>query len=262
MFLLRIMRQVFRGIGIIALLFIGLAILFVRFPMIDVAAQMAWIKRWNLWVVRVLGLHLTIEGSIADPAVGGLIVANHSSWLDIVVINAVQPSAFIAKAEIATWPLVGTLVGRSGTLFIERGKRHAVHAVLQSALERLKAGRFVAVFPEGTTNDCQQLLPFHGNMMEAAIRAEVPVQPMAIAYKNTAGDLSSSVVFVGETTFVESMFRVLGDADLQVRVNVLPAQVAVGKTRHELAEFSREVIAAALSLPLDDVVSERVRRRG
>jgi 1-acyl-sn-glycerol-3-phosphate acyltransferase len=244
----RTMRQAVRGVGIVALLFIGLAILFVRFPTIDIAEQMAWIKRWNMWVVRVLGLHLTIEGTINNPAQGGLVVANHSSWLDIVVINAVQPSAFIAKAEIASWPLVGTLVGRSGTLFIERGKRHAVHAVLQSALERLKAGRFVAVFPEGTTNDCRQLLPFHGNMMEAAIRAAVPVQPMAVAYKNSAGGLSTSVVFVGKTTFVESMFRVLGDADLRVHVKVLPAQIAIGKTRHELAESSREVIAAALGL--------------
>lgn len=244
-------RQTLRGLGIVALLFIGLAILFVRFPSIDVPAQMAWIKRWNLWVVQVLGLHLKIDGEIADLKNGGLVVANHSSWLDIVVINAVQPSAFIAKAEIAKWPLVGTLVGRSGTLFIERGKRHAVHAVLQSAIERLKKGGFVAVFPEGTTNDCEHLLPFHGNMMEAAIRAEVPVLPMAVTYKNSSGNLSSSVVFIGKTTFVASMFRVLADADLQVNVKVLSAQEAAGKTRHELAESSRREIAGALGFTLE-----------
>jgi 1-acyl-sn-glycerol-3-phosphate acyltransferase len=243
----RLVRQLTRGLGIVGLLFLGLAVLYFRFPMIDGHAQQAWIKRWSIWVSRVLGLKMNVQGLI-DPSVSSaLIVANHSSWLDIVVINSIQPSAFIAKAEIEKWPVVGLLVARSGTLFIERGKRHAVHKVLQDAVERLKQQRFVAVFPEGTTNDGTGLLPFHGNLMEAAIRAEVLVQPLAIAYRNPQGTLASSVEFVGEMTFVGSMLRVLGDDDLHVKVVIAAARTTRDKTRHELSEESKVIIAAALA---------------
>jgi 1-acyl-sn-glycerol-3-phosphate acyltransferase len=162
------------------------------------------------------------------------------------VINSIQPAAFIAKAEIEKWPVVGLLVARSGTLFIERGKRHAVHQVLQDAVDRLKQQRFVAVFPEGTTNDGRGLLPFHGNMMEAAIRAGVPVQPIAIAYRNSNGALAESVAFVGQTTFVGSMLRVLADNELHVEISVLPLQQSVGSNRHELAKLSRIAVSKAL----------------
>jgi 1-acyl-sn-glycerol-3-phosphate acyltransferase len=243
----RLFRQLTRGLGIVGLLFLGLAVLYFRFPMIDGDAQQAWIKRWSIWVARTLGLKMTVQGQI-DPSIrSALIVANHSSWLDIVVINSIQPSAFIAKAEIEKWPVVGLLVARSGTLFIERGKRHAVHKVLKDAVERLKEQRFVAVFPEGTTNDGTKLLPFHGNLMEAAIRAEVPVQPLAIAYRNSQNTLAESVAFVGETTFVSSMFRVLADDDLRVFITITAAQTTQEKTRHELSEKSREVISSTLA---------------
>jgi 1-acyl-sn-glycerol-3-phosphate acyltransferase len=239
-------RQLTRGLGLIGLLFLGLAVLTFRFPMIDAKAQQAWIKRWSIWVGRTLGLKVAVQGQIDPSMDSALIVANHSSWLDIVVINSIQPSAFIAKAEIEKWPVVGLLVARSGTLFIERGKRHAVHKVLQAAVERLKQQRFVAVFPEGTTNDGTKLLPFHGNLMEAAIRAEVPVQPLAIAYRNSNDTLASSVEFVGEMTFVGSMLRVLADDDLRVIVTISSSQTTRGKTRHELSDGSRVVIASAL----------------
>jgi 1-acyl-sn-glycerol-3-phosphate acyltransferase len=242
----RLFRQFTRGLALVGLLFFGLAVLLIRFPMIDASAQQAWIKRWSIWVSRTLGLKLQVRGQLESSIDSALIVANHSSWLDIVVINSIQPSAFIAKAEIEKWPIVGLLVARSGTLFIERGKRHAVHKVLQQAVERLQKQGFVAVFPEGTTNDGTALLPFHGNLMEAAIRAEVPVQPLAIAYRNSAGMLATTVEFIGETTFVGSMLRVLGDNDLHVMVHIARAEFANEKTRHELANHARVAIASAL----------------
>jgi 1-acyl-sn-glycerol-3-phosphate acyltransferase len=243
----RLFRQVTRGLGIVGLLFLGLAVLYLRFPMIDGLAQQAWIKRWSIWVIRTLGLKLSVQGHIDASLNSALIVANHSSWIDIVVINSIQPSAFIAKAEIEKWPIIGLLVARSGTLFIERGKRHAVHKVLQDAVDRLKQQHFVAVFPEGTTNDGTGLLPFHGNLIEAAIRAEVPVQPLAIAYRNSNGVLAQSVEFIGDTTFVASMLRVLADDDLHVKVTIVAPKTTGEKTRHELSEESKVVIAAALA---------------
>jgi 1-acyl-sn-glycerol-3-phosphate acyltransferase len=232
----------------VSLLFFGLAVLLFRFPTIDAAAKQAWIKRWSIWVAKMLGLKIQMHGVIAPaaPMSSALIVANHSSWLDIVVINSIRPAAFIAKAEIERWPVVGLLVARSGTLFIERGKRHAVHKVLQDAIHRLQQNSCVAVFPEGTTNNGKGLLPFHGNMMEAAIRANVPVQPLAIAYRDSKGMLSQSVEFVGETTFVGSLLKVLGDSDLNVQATALPELVTTARTRHELASVAQIAIGEAL----------------
>jgi 1-acyl-sn-glycerol-3-phosphate acyltransferase len=240
----------------IFLLFVGLAVLLFRFPFLQTIEKALWIQRWSRWVAKMLGLHLTIEGHVPNGA-GLLVVANHTSWLDIVVMNCVHPAAFIAKAEIARWPVVGLLVARSGTLFIERGKRTAVHRVLQESVERLRSGRSVAVFPEGTTNNGTCLLPFHGNMMEAAIRAQVPVQPIGIAYRNRLGVLCPSIVFVGGTTFVQSLFKVLGDADIHVAVSFLERLPSIDKTRHHLATESREKIATNLGLPFDDSAFEK-----
>jgi 1-acyl-sn-glycerol-3-phosphate acyltransferase len=256
----RLLRQLTRGLGLITLLFVGLAVLTFRFPMIDGDAQQAWIKRWSIWVSRTLGLKIAIQGQIDPEMKSALIVANHSSWLDIVVINSIQPAAFIAKAEIEKWPVVGLLVARSGTLFIERGKRHAVHKVLQDAIERLKQGRFVAVFPEGTTNDGKSLLPFHGNMMEAAIRAKVPVQPLAITYVDAGGKLSDAIKFVGETTFISSLFKVLADANIRVNIAILQSEYSESNTRHDLASASALAIAAELGFN-GEVNEFRTRRQ-
>lgn len=238
-------RVVLRLTVLISLLFVGLAILLCWFPFIAESAKRAWIKRWSNWVVAIIGLRITQQGSFTESP-SALVVANHSSWLDIVVINSLQPAAFIAKAEIARWPVVGLLVARSGTLFIERGKRHAVHAVLKATIERLKQSSYVVVFPEGTTNNGHQLLPFHGNLVEAAIRAGVPVQPLAISYRNSSGAIADSVAFIGDMTFADSMLTVLGDSDINVVVRSLPAMDTYEKTRHELAEQARNNIAAEL----------------
>jgi 1-acyl-sn-glycerol-3-phosphate acyltransferase len=230
----------------VALLFFGLAVLLLRFPTIDALGKQAWIKRWSIWVARILGLKIQLHGTISPSIQSALIVANHSTWLDIVVINSFQPAAFIAKSEIERWPVVGLLVSRSGTLFIERGKRHAVHKVLQDAIHRLEHPSFVAVFPEGTTNNGKGLLPFHGNLVEAAIRAKVPVQPLAIAYRDSKGCLCSSVEFVGDKTFVGSLLDVLGDADVNVHVMALPALDTANHSRHELANTAKAAISEAL----------------
>ena len=238
-------RVVFRLSALIGLLLVGLAILLCWFPFVKAPAKEAWIKRWSIWVAAVIGLKIAVQGHFTRSP-NALVVANHTSWLDIVVINSLQPAAFIAKAEIARWPVVGLLVARSGTLFIERGQRHAVHAVLQSAIARLKQPSVVAVFPEGTTNNGSELLPFHGNLMEAAIRANAPVQPLAISYRNSSGALSQSVVFVGAMTFVDSMLVVLNDPDICVAVRCLSELNSASQTRHELADQARTAIGAAL----------------
>ena len=94
-----------------------------------------------------------------------LLYSTHVSWLDIFAFNSVHPVTFIAKSEISKWPIGGLLAKRSGTLFIERGKRHAVRDVIHAAVGVLKTGRCVAVFPEGTTGEGRAPLHFHSNFV-------------------------------------------------------------------------------------------------
>ena len=119
-----------------------------------------------------------------------LLLANHISWLDIVAIHAVAPQArFVSKADVLAWPLLGWLIKGAGTLFIERERKRDALRVLHQVAEALKAGDTVAVFPEGTTGDGATLLPFHANLLQAAIATGTPVQRVALRYSDPAPSL-------------------------------------------------------------------------
>ena len=132
------------------------------------AQRHARIQWWSAKLLRLMGIALHAHGT---PRPGAkLVVSNHVSWLDIAAIHAVIPEAhFVSKADVKHWPLVGRLVAGAGTLFIEREKKRDALRVVHQMAEALKAGDTVAVFPEGTTGDGRTLLPFHANLLHAAV---------------------------------------------------------------------------------------------
>ncbi|MGD9942764.1 MAG: lysophospholipid acyltransferase family protein [Burkholderiaceae bacterium] len=188
---------------------------------------------------------------------GCMLVPNHVSWLDIFLVQASAPSSFVAKAEIRSWPLIGWLVAGAGTLFIERRRRHAIHDLNRHIERALRDGRRVAVFPEGTTGAGDRLMPFHGNLIEAALRAEAPIVPVGIRYLDEHGNMPEAVRFIGNTTFVISFFRVLGEPRVIAEAHYL-APVS-GATRQAVAAHARQAIAERLRLPVDDEVPLVVR---
>jgi 1-acyl-sn-glycerol-3-phosphate acyltransferase len=111
-----------------------------------------------------------------------LLVANHISWLDIVVLHAARHCRFVSKAMCKRWPLIGTLATGAGTLYIERESRRDAMRVVHHMADALQAGDILAVFPEGTTSDGISLLPFHANLIQAAVSAGAPVQPVALRF--------------------------------------------------------------------------------
>ncbi len=203
-----------------------------------------------------------------DLPAGGLLVANHVSWVDIFVINALAPSSFIAKDDIARWPLIGTLVGRVGTLFLERGKRHAVHRALTVVAEQLRAGRRVAVFPEGTTGSGDVLQPFHANLIEAAVKADAPLLPIGLRYRGLNGERLSGeggvIDYVGPRIgFLGSVWRITGASGVVAEIHPL-APISVpddggNRARHLLAAQARQAISERLAIPMDDTVPETVK---
>lgn len=145
-------------------------------------------------VCRLLGVHLRIEGSLArDRAV--LLIANHTSWLDIPVISAVAPVSFVAKLEVANWPFVSSLARLQRTIFVDRTRRKSVGATASEMIARLNAGDTLVLFAEGTSSDGNRVLPFKSSLFAAAKppsgrMATAPgtvVQTLAIVYTHLHG---------------------------------------------------------------------------
>jgi 1-acyl-sn-glycerol-3-phosphate acyltransferase len=203
------------------------------------------VRWWSRGMLARLGVSLHVHGR---PAPGPrLIVANHVSWLDIMAVHAVCPEArFVSKADVKHWPLVARLVDAADTLYLERERKRDALRVVHHMAEALAAGDTVAVFPEGTTSDGRALLPFHANLLQAAVSSGVPVQPVALRFSDHLRRVSPAAEFVGDTTLAQSLWRLASGDGLAVHVTLLPARPA-GSDRRELAEAVREDIAAALA---------------
>jgi 1-acyl-sn-glycerol-3-phosphate acyltransferase len=222
----------------------GLATCALVFPWASDSLRERLIQRWS---ARLLGIcRVRLERAGAESLAHALIVANHISWLDIFVINAVHPCRFVAKAEIRAWPVVGWLVAQAGTVFIARGNRRDLRHIFKGLVEALGRRRRVAFFPEGTTGSQGALLPFHANLFEAAIDAAVPVQPVALAYVDERGAWHPAVDYTGETTFVDSVVHILGGEPVVARLACLVPIPAAGSHRRELAQAAHDAIAARL----------------
>jgi 1-acyl-sn-glycerol-3-phosphate acyltransferase len=207
-----------------------------HFPQMDDAARGQRVQAWSLQVLKVLGITLRVQGT--PPAQGPLLlVANHISWLDIAVIHAAGYCRFVSKSDVKHWPIVGTLATGAGTLYIERESRRDAMRVVHHMAERLRAGEVVAVFPEGTTGDGRAMLPFHANLLQAAISADVPVLPLALRFIDVhTGALHFAPSFVGNETLLGSLWRTLGADTLGAEVRFGTPERAEGRDRRTWAQ--------------------------
>ncbi len=220
------------------------------FPWVGTPRKHALIRHWSRRLLRMLRIEARIHGLPAGGlARNVLIVANHISWLDIFVLNALQPSRFIAKAELRRWPVVGRLITGVGTLFVERERRRHTHMVNRHAAAALARGDVIAIFPEGTTTDGTIVLPFHGSLLQPIVEAEGRVQPIAIRYREPDGRHNHAPAYVGETSFIESFWRITGERSLVVEVHLVPALPARGRDRRELARTAEHAIRTVLGSP-------------
>jgi 1-acyl-sn-glycerol-3-phosphate acyltransferase len=224
----------------------GMCICAFIFPRVDVARRQLYIQQWSQQLLAVCGMRINIKLNDIQPAQHALIVANHVSWLDIFVINSLYPCRFVAKSDIRSWPLIGWLCEKTGTIFIARGSVRDVRRIFQGLVTSLHAGERVAFFPEGTTASQGILLPFHANLFEAAIDAHVPVQPYALRYVDPNGELHTSADFIDDMTFVESIIAIMRARHITAQLIALPAIDTTSAHRRELAEKTRQSIGEAL----------------
>jgi 1-acyl-sn-glycerol-3-phosphate acyltransferase len=225
----------------------GLATTLVVFPLATEDRRRNLIRRWSDKLLRLLRIEARVDGAL-DVAPGNLlVVANHVSWLDIFVLNAQHPLRFVAKAELARWPLAGRLIRDAGTIFVARERRHDTKRVNRYAAQALSRGDVVAVFPEGTTTDGTTLLRFHASLLQPVVDSHGRVQPVALRYLDLDDDPTTAAVY-GDETFVASFWRICGEPGLRVDVRVADPIAARDRHRRELAREAEHVIRRSLGL--------------
>ena len=242
---------IFRLLRLAIHLCVGLIKCGLLFPFLDHAGRERRIQRWSAQLIAICGVSLQVNHTAqAEPVSPALIICNHISWLDIFVINSVHACRFVAKSDIRDWPLIGWLCDKSGTIFIARGKQRDVRRIYAGLVRSIHDGERVAFFPEGTTSAQGTVLPFHANLFEAAIEAQVPVQAYAIRYRDAAGNYHPAADFIGEMSFAESVLMILRHPAIHAELIRLPAVSSAGAHRRELAVTMRAKIAQALQVEI------------
>ncbi len=225
----------------------GLLTILLAFPRLSPAQREIKTQEWSLKLLKCIGITLVVRGlsNLAGPL---LIVANHISWLDITSLHAARFCRFVSKADIRKWPAIGMLAAGIGTLFIERESRRDAMRVVHHMTESLRAGDVLAVFPEGTTSDGSSVLPFHANLLQAAIAAGAPVQPVAMRFiDQTTGQPSVAPCYINDDTLAESVWRTLCAPSIAVVITFGEPQTAGGRSRREWALSLRNEIQALLA---------------
>jgi len=218
-----------------------------KFAKLDQQEQQTQVQQWAQHMLSITSIKLEVTGQV--PVAGPvLLVANHISWLDILVLHSARHCRFVSKDGIARWPIVGTLANGSGTLYIKRESRRDAHRMVQTMAGRLSAGDILAVFPEGTTGDGITLRHFHGNLLEAAIATQTPVQAVTLRFMDVAtGAFSSAPRYADADTLAQSVWRTLSAPPICAVIDYGELQQHNGRSRRQWAADLHAEIAKKLA---------------
>lgn len=224
----------------------GLYVIAFVFPKLGARQKDQRVQALAQALLAQMSINLTVKGQ--PPTVGPvLLAANHISWLDILVMLAAGHCRFVSKSEVRHWPLIGTLATGAGTLYIERESRRDAMRVVHHMAESLRAGDILAIFPEGTTSNGVDLLPFHANLFQAAISANALVQPVALQFVDAAsGQRSLAPCYIDDDTLLGSVWRTLTAPPLCAVVTFGEPQLGQGRDRRAWAADLRGSIAALM----------------
>ena len=214
------------------------------------------IRRWAGQLLTTAGVRLHVHGGI-DASRPLMIVANHVSWLDIFTIQSLLPVRFVAKSETRSWPLVGWLSERAGTLFIHQSQRRDTQRINAIVAQALRDGDVFAFFPEGTTSDGSRLLKFHASLLAPALDVGATVQPAAIRYTREDGTLCTEAAFDGERTLMDTVLGITGQRRIDAHLTFAAPLAGEGRRRRDVADDAREIIRRILSLPEQSSRSEK-----
>ena len=225
---------------------LGILEVAVCFPRRSAEARARAIQRWSIRLCRILAIRVNASGDNLGltPPPNTVLVANHVSWLDIFVMNAVTVSRFVAKAEVRTWPVIGWLCVQTGTLFVTREKRHDTRRINQQIAGALSEGDCIAVFPEGSTTAGFDVISFNASLLQPAIDAGATLQPVALRYFDRQGERTDAAAYIGEMSLADSMRRLLAEPAITVQLDFLDPMLCTTVHRRDLAKAAHAAIAA------------------
>jgi 1-acyl-sn-glycerol-3-phosphate acyltransferase len=235
---------------IVAVLFTALFAGLLRIPSHTQRYRQA-VMWWHRRVCKLLGIQLSITGKPTITTT--LYVSNHISWMDIPLLASIVDPHFLSKAEVRSWPIIGWVGAKAGTLFIKRGSRSAAESAHHEMVQCLKAnetgatGHSVLFFPEGTTSNGVDILRFRPRLFDAAITTQRPIQPIVLYYSDSTHGVNPKVPFVGKQSLIANIWDLLGERKINVTVQFLTAIDTATFNRKDLAELSEKRIRKCLT---------------
>ncbi|GGC51896.1 1-acyl-sn-glycerol-3-phosphate acyltransferase [Hoyosella rhizosphaerae] len=193
-----------------------------------------WQRLFSKTLLSAFGVSVSItdrRGGIDAGSRSGLVVANHISWLDPLVISTITSAAFVARADLAQWPAIGTLARWASIIPLRRESLRDLPGAVQNVSDRLRRGDRVAIFPEGTTWCGRSWGRLRPAFFQSALDADVPIHPIHVRYVDGTGRMTTTPSFVGEDGIAQSIWRVLTQRHVTVEVTLLAPELAVGDRR-------------------------------
>ena len=238
---MRVVRSLFRMTHVVALLLVAVVDWWVRRPRVG-AEGAAWIHRWCRRLVKAVGVEWCVVGELPTR---GAVVSNHLSYLDVLLYSAVSPFVMVAKSEVREWPLFGWLTSRAGTVYVTRGGGPSTYPAVNAAMaEAYRTGLPVLFFPEGTTTDGSDVLPFRRGLFHSVLNEEIPLRVSALRYslEDTGASVEEDVCWWGDALLAPHLWRLLGLRGVSAEI-CFGGEMIARRDRFVLSEGAREAVA-------------------
>lgn len=241
------LTQLQRGSRLVLKLLKGLLLIGCVFPHLRPSERDVIIESWCREVLDVLSVRVNLRGETPPGKVSSvLFVANHVSWMDILVMNACRRVRFVAKAEVRQWPLVGWMAIRTGTIFFKRTSPHELGRVTKSINTFLRRGDCIALFSDGTRTDSASVHAFHSGLLESAIAAEALIWPVGIRYSRLDGSLGTDTPVVSSQSLFASIRNILAQPATRAQVSYTDPIESSAGDRHKLTAWCHQSIERSL----------------
>jgi len=234
-----------KGYGLALQLAKAIGLLILDIPQAPPKRRDTLIRHWCCQVLNILNVRVITKGSIPSPSsAAAMFVANHISWVDILILSSVHRMYFVAKAEVRGWRIIGWIAARAGSFFLDRERSNIMPHLTQS----LREGKCVCMFPEDTTTDGTTLKPFHGGLFQAAVDAQAPIWPVTIRYRNYDGTINRTPAFLRDQSLLRSIINILAQDELYAELHFGKPISSQHESREELVRGAEHAIASRLQL--------------
>lgn len=249
----------FRALRRAVALVFSLALCVVRFWLLHLKGPMTlerramWVQQTSRNILRSLGIHYTVEGL---PPTHGLVVSNHLSYLDVLILGAAMPCFFVAKVEIGGWPFFGKAARTGGTIFVDRSSLASAMSVAEQMTERLKLLIPVPVllFPEGTSTDGSQVIRFHSRLIDPATAIGAPITAACVRYVIEGGVEERKLCWYDDELFLTHLAKALSTPGFSAEVTFgeprvyRDRRIAANETHAEISAMRESNVLVAIGL--------------